>query len=222
MTMKTNFVQSGTDTSGSAAQPFDYTAAAAEVNKALDTIEALVPKFLGVQENSAEFVRRRKSVPVPLVEKAIATAEQNEMLHPGFNVADAQAALEFQRAFRPIQARMKSAERDLAFSLNARLMEVGRMTLEFYAVAKAVVARTPNAEGLASQVEGMKASLPQSKRQLSPAKAAEKAARDAARADQKAAKAAEKAAAKAAKVPGTKAKPAPAPSLASQIVPGPM
>ena len=156
MTMKGNLVQSATGESGNAAQPFDYAAAAAEVNKALDTIAALVPKFLAAEENSTEFVKLRKNTPIPLIEKAIATAEQNEAVHPLYDIANARDMLAFRQYFRPIQDRLKAAERDLGFSLDARLMEVGRKTRQFYAVAKSVVAHTSGVEILASQVDGMK------------------------------------------------------------------
>jgi hypothetical protein len=219
MTNQKNLVQSVVGDTGNAGQPFDFAAAAIEVNKALDTIAAIMPKFLAAQENSGEFVRRRRNVPVPLVEKVIATAEQHPMLHPAFEVADARAALEFQRLFRPVQARMKAAERELGFSLDARWMEMGRMALQFYAVAKSVIAHTPNEEGLASQVEGMKASVHQAKRQLSPEKAAALEARKAQRSEEKAVKDAAKAAAKAAKVPGAKTKPA---AATPDVNPGPM
>ena len=219
MPMKGNLVQSTTSESGNPAQPFDYAAAAAEVNEALDTIAELVPKFLAAQENSTEFVNRRKNTPIALVEKAIATAEQHATVQALFDVADARDMLAFRQYFRPIQDRLKAAERDLGFSLDARLMEVGRKTRQFYAIAKSVVAHTSGVETLASQVDGMKATIPQSNRKLSPEKAAELAARKAARLQKKAARATEVAAAKAAKA--GKGTPAPAASPTTGL-PGPM
>jgi hypothetical protein len=218
MRIQNNLVQTATGDTGNAGQPFDYAAAAAEVNKALDTIDAIVPKFLGMQENSPEFVRRRRNVPLTLVQKAIVAAEQNRTVHPLFDIADARASLEFENHFRAIQVRMNAGARDLGLSLDRSLMLLGRVTRQFYVVAKSVVEHLGASESLAEYIESMKAALPQAKRHQSPEKASEKAARDATRAEEKAAKANAKAAAKAAKVKtvGTKATPAAA------GVPGPM
>lgn len=223
MTMKGKLVQSATGENGNAVPPFDYAAAAAEVNKALDTIAELVPKFLAAEENSTMFVKLRKNTPIALIEKAIATAEQNQTLHPLFDVDDARDMLVFREHFRPVRDRLKAVERDLGFSLDARLMAVGRKARQFYAVAKSVVQHTTGVESLASHVDGMKATLPQTNRRFTPEKAAELAARKAERAREKALKAAEKAAAKAAKVgkgPKTTSPPLTAPP--ANDLPGPM
>jgi hypothetical protein len=212
---QSNLVQSATGDPANPNPPFDYAAAAAEVNQALDTIARIVPKFQAAQENSTTYVRLRRNIPLPLVEKAIATAQQHQELQPLFDAVDARDVLTFQQYFRPIQDRLKAAERDLGFSLDARLMEVGRMVRKFYAVTKSVLAWTAGMETLASHVDGMKVNVQQTKRQLSPQKAAELAERRATREQAKATKAAQKAAEKAAKAQPNLKKP-------PVVIPGPM
>jgi hypothetical protein len=213
--MNTNVHSATGDSGNAAAQPFDYAAAAAEVSQALDTIARVVPKFLAAQENSTTFVRRRRKIALPLVERAITTAEQNPPLQSLYDIEDARAVLLFQQLFRPIEGRLLAAARDLGFSLDARLMEVSRMTRQFYVVAKQVVERTPGNESLASHVEGMKAAVPQANAQRSAKQVADKAARDAERAAEKAARAEAKAAEKAARAKGTTVHP-------PASLPGPM
>ncbi|MCU1350210.1 MAG: hypothetical protein JWO56_3240 [Acidobacteria bacterium] len=167
----------------------DYAALAAEVNQAIDTMVELLPKFLAAAENSTAFIRRRRNVPLSLVEKAVATVEQNTQLQGLLDLADARDMLSFQQYFRPVFDRMTAATNELGFSLDARTAEVGRASRQVYAVAKSVVSRTPGMIRLAAHVEAMKPDVQPANRPLTPEQVAAKAVTAANRAAAKAAKA---------------------------------
>jgi len=166
----------------------DYAALSAEANRAVDALVALLPRFAAAAESSTTFIRRRRHVPLPLVEKAIAAVAENQQLQGLLDLADARDMLSFQQYFRPLFDRMTAAANELEFSLDARLAAVGRATRQVYAVARDVVARTPGTIRLASHVESMKQNVRQTNVHVTPEQAAARAANAAARAAVQAAK----------------------------------
>ena len=144
--------------------PVDYAAIAAEIHKALDTVDALMPKFTAVQHTAAASVARGRRVTLELLTKATSAAEENPSLQGIFDVNEANDLLAYHLAFRPILDRMTAGAKGLKFSLTARLVSASKSVLKIYAVAKAVAKRTPDTAELASHVANMREEIPQARR----------------------------------------------------------
>ena len=149
-----------------------YQQVAANLNKAIDDMLALMPAFVEAHPATKRAVRTQRSVSNDFIVSAIAAVEQNpeiEGLHD-FNVAEARDTLQFSEAFRPMKDKLNAAAVNVEFSIGFRRANIVEPALQVYAVTKGL-ARNPARTSAAAHAANLKRDLGRSGRKKKPAPA---------------------------------------------------
>jgi hypothetical protein len=151
-----------------------YQQVAANLNKAIDDMLALMPNFVESHPATKGIVRSQRSVSNDFIVSAIAAVEQNpelDGLH-NFDVAEARDALQFSEAFRPMKDKLNAAAINVEFSLDHRRANVVEPALQVYALTKGL-ARNPARTSAAAHAANLKRDLKRAgrKKKVTPAPA---------------------------------------------------
>jgi hypothetical protein len=137
-----------------------YQEVAANLNKAIDDMLALMPAFVEAHPATKRVVRAQRSVSNDFIVSAIAAVEQNpeiDGLHD-FNVAEARDTLQFSEAFRPMKDKLYAAATNVEFSIDRRRANVVEPGLQVYALTKGL-ARNPARTSAAAHAANLKRDL---------------------------------------------------------------
>jgi len=149
-----------------------YQQVAANLNKAIDDVLALMPNFVESHPASRGVIRSQRSVSNDFIVSAIAAVEQNpeiQALHD-FDVAEARDVLQFSEAFRPMKDKLNAAAVNVEFSIGFRRANIVEPALQVYAVTKGL-ARNPARTSAAAHASNLKRDLGRSGRKKKPAPA---------------------------------------------------
>jgi hypothetical protein len=137
-----------------------YQQVAANLNKAIDDMLALMPNFVESHPATKGVVRSQRSVSNDFIVSAIAAVEQNpeiDGLHD-FDVAEARDLLQFSEAFRPMKDKLDAAAINVGFSIDHRRANVVEPALQVYALTKGL-ARNPARTSAAAHAANLKRDL---------------------------------------------------------------
>jgi hypothetical protein len=137
-----------------------YQQVAANLNKAIDDMLALMPNFVESHPATKGVVRAQRSVSNDFIVSAIAAVEQNpeiDGLHD-FDVAEARDTLQFSEAFRPMKDKLNAAAINVEFSIDHRRANVVEPALQVYALTKGL-ARNPARTSAAAHAANLKRDL---------------------------------------------------------------
>ncbi len=137
-----------------------YQEVAANLNKAIDDMLALMPNFVESHPASRGVIRSQRSVSNDFIVSAIAAVEQNpeiQALHD-FDVEEARDVLQFSEAFRPMKDKLNAAAVNVEFSIDLRRANVVEPALQVYAVTKGL-ARNPARTSAAAHAANLKRDL---------------------------------------------------------------
>jgi hypothetical protein len=137
-----------------------YQQVAANLNKAIYEMLALMPNFVESHPATKGVVRSQRSVSNDFIISAIAAVEQNpeiDGLHD-FDVAEARDVLQFSEAFRPMKDKLNAAALNVEFSIDFRRANVVEPALQVYAVTKGL-ARNPARTSAAAHAANLKRDL---------------------------------------------------------------
>ncbi|HXA19575.1 MAG TPA: hypothetical protein VN380_21475 [Thermoanaerobaculia bacterium] len=153
-----------------------YQLVAANLNKAIDDMLALMPNLVESHPATKGAVRSQKTVSNAFIISAIAAVEQNpeiDGLHR-FDVTEARDVLQFSEAFRPMRDKLYAATLNVGFSIDFRRANIVEPALEVYALTKGL-ARNPEQTSAAAHAANLKRDLGRSgrrKKKVTPAPAA--------------------------------------------------
>jgi len=113
---------------------------AAVVSKVLDGAAARIPGLTAPHKATARSMRGHRTVPRTFIRSMIAAVEAMEQLKgPGMlDVDEAEAALEFEAAYRPLVGKIALLLNSLIYTIDLRLSPVTTKALRTYALAKAL------------------------------------------------------------------------------------
>jgi len=122
----------------------------------IDELTASIPNVQPSHELTAGFVRRRQNVPDEFLKTTIAAVEQSPELLAvkKLDPAEANDAVQFIDAFRPVLDRIGVFQKDLRHTIRTRRALLGSDALQIYAIGKGL-ARDAGSAGVASHVENM-------------------------------------------------------------------
>jgi len=152
-----------------------YQLVAANLNKAIDDMLALMPNLVEAHPATKGAVRSQKTVSNAFIISAIAAVEQNpeiDGLHR-FDVTEARDVLQFSEAFRPMRDKLYAATINVGFSIDFRRANIVEPALEVYALTKGL-ARNPEHTAAAAHAANLKRDLGRSgrrKKKVTPAPA---------------------------------------------------
>jgi hypothetical protein len=133
---------------------------AAVVKKALDAAAARIPGLKAPHKETAQRMRGHRTVPRTFIRTMMATVEAVEQLQDAntFNVDEAEAALQFEAAFRPLADQIALLLASLTYTIDLRLSPVVTKALRTYALARAL-ARDARNSGLTGHIRVLKHDL---------------------------------------------------------------
>jgi hypothetical protein len=133
---------------------------AAAVSKVLDTAAARIPGLKTPNKETARSMRGHRTVPRAFIRSMMAAVDAVEQLRgPGMlDVDEAEAALEFEAAFRPLVATIARLLNSLTYTIDLRLSPVTTKALRTYALAKAL-ARSKKHAKLIGHLHALKRDL---------------------------------------------------------------
>ena len=134
-----------------------YQEVAAQLSKALQDAQRLIPTFAPAHSTTTQFVRKYQSFPDSLLLSAIAAVETSaELQQTGkFDVADARDTLQFVEAFRPCVDQLAVLCRHLKITIAARRATSQASALQIYDIAKGI-GRDASSADVAAHVLNMK------------------------------------------------------------------
>jgi len=141
-----------------------YAEAVATIQKALDSIAALIPAIPLTLQATRTYIRRRQNTKPELIDTAATAAEETPALQGLLNVTAARDNLAFNTAFGPLFARMDRIGQDLKFQIDARHAQSSAQALTVYSAAKRLAEQVPGGAEVAKHVDAMKLVAPVGKK----------------------------------------------------------
>jgi hypothetical protein len=119
---------------------------AAVVSKVLDTAAARIPGLMAPHKETSRSMRGHRTVPRTFIRSMMAAVDAVEQLQaPGMlDVDEAEAALQFEAAFRPLVAKITLLLASLTYTIDLRLSPVTTKALRTYALARALARSEKN------------------------------------------------------------------------------
>jgi hypothetical protein len=140
-----------------------YQQAAADVNKALDAMLALMPNLVAVHPSTKGAVRTQKTVPDAFLVSVIAAVEEvpEMQLLKQLDVSEVRDSLQFNEAFRPLEDKLHAAGTNVGFSMDQKRAHAVTPSLQAYLLLKGL-ARNPAGTLAATHVSNLKRDLKRS------------------------------------------------------------
>jgi hypothetical protein len=112
--------------------------AAANVKKSLDATTAAIPGLMRPHPATSRSIRGHRTVPRDFIRSMINVVDQLEVLQAAgtFDTKEANAALQFEAAFRPVADDVARLLANLTYTIDAKLAAVAAKALQTYAIAK--------------------------------------------------------------------------------------
>ena len=134
-----------------------YQEVAAQLRKALNDAQALIPTFAPAHPATKESVRKYQSFPDTLIGTAIAAVEGSaELQRVGkFDVVEARDVQQFIEAFRSCIDQADVLLRDMKFTVAARKANVIAEALQLYDIAKGL-GRDPDSADVAAHAHNLR------------------------------------------------------------------
>ena len=134
--------------------------AASIVKKILRQAARHIPGLKAPHSTTSKRIRGHRTVPKAFIRSMIGVVDDVEVLSVlnRFDPAEAQAALQFDAAFRPLVDELAILQASLTFTIEERLAGVAGKGLQIYAVAKGL-ARDGRNRNLAIRVRRLKKAL---------------------------------------------------------------
>src|SRR5260221_12137337 len=149
-----------TPTTSTTGDTSPYVEAVATIQKALDSIAALIPAIPLTLQATRTYIRRRQNTKPELSDPAATAAEETPALQGLLNVTAARDNLAFNTAFGPLFARMDRIGQDLKFQIDARHAQSSAQALTVYSAAKRLAEQVPGGAEVAKHVDAMKPVAP--------------------------------------------------------------
>ena len=133
---------------------------AAVVKKVLDAAASRIPGLKAPHKETARRMRGHRTVPRKFIRSMIGTVDAVEELQAMnmFDVDDAEAALEFEAAFRPLIDQLTILLASLSYTIDLRMSPIAKQALRTYVVAKAL-ARSESNRTLTERLRFLKRDL---------------------------------------------------------------
>jgi hypothetical protein len=141
-----------------------YQQVASQVAKKVAEAFALVADFEAPHATTKGFVQAHRNIPPAFIATTSAAVQATTDLQvlKKFDAIEAEDALQFQEAFRPVVDSTATHLRNLKFTMDAKMAKVAADALVTYEIAKGI-ARDPGSADLAAHVENMKRDLGRSR-----------------------------------------------------------
>lgn len=124
-----------------------YEETAAKALALLKQFAALIPFLQAPHPATASFVHSKKGVPVDFITTVASSYDLTaELQIQKFDVAAAKDMLQHRSAFQPVLLQLNALQRDLQFTLDARLASVAADSLQLYDIAKGVARASDSAD----------------------------------------------------------------------------
>ncbi len=141
-----------------------YAEAVATIQKALDSIAAVIPAIPLTLQSTRTYIRRRQGTKPELIDTAATAAQETPSLQGLLDVTAARDNLAFNTAFGPLFARMDRIGQDLKFQIDARHAQSSAQALTVYSAAKRLAEQVPGGAEVAKHVDAMKLVAPAGKK----------------------------------------------------------
>ena len=134
--------------------------AAAMVKMILRQAAKRVPGLKASHSTTSKRIRGHRTVPKAFIRSMISVVDDLEVLQTmsGFDPEEAQAALQFEAAFRSVVDQMAILQASLTYTIGERLAVVAGKALRAYAIAKGL-ARDSRSRDLSLRVRRLKTAL---------------------------------------------------------------
>lgn len=119
---------------------------AAVVSKVLDTAAARIPGLTAPHKETSRSMRGHRTVPRRFIRSMMAAVDAAEQLQAEgmLDVDEAEAALQFEAAFRPLVDKIALLLNSLTYTIDLRLSPVTTKALRTYALARALARSKKN------------------------------------------------------------------------------
>ncbi len=141
-----------------------YAEAVATIQKALDSIAAVIPAIPLTLQSTRTYIRRRQGTKPELIDTAATAAQETPSLQGLLDVTAARDNLAFNTAFGPLFARMDRIGQDLKFQIDARHAQSSAQALTVFSAAKRLAEQVPGGAEVAKHVDAMKLVAPAGKK----------------------------------------------------------
>jgi hypothetical protein len=133
---------------------------AAVVAKVLDRAAARIPGLMAPHKETARHMRGHRTVPRTFIRTMIAAVDDVEVLQTAntFDVDEAEAALQFEAAFRPLIDKIALLLASLIYTIDLRISPVATKALRTYALAR-ILTRNGRNRALISHLRFLKRDL---------------------------------------------------------------
>jgi hypothetical protein len=153
-----------TTTTPTMGDPSPYAEVVAAIQKALDSIAALIPAIPLTLGQTRTYIRRRLATKPELIDTAATATEETPALQGLLDVTAARDNLAFNTAFGPLFARMDRIGQDLKFQIDARHAQSSAQALTVFSAAKRLAQQVPGGAEVAKHVDAMKLVAPSGKK----------------------------------------------------------